>query len=501
MKSLVSLVSLKTASFGLTLLVLRLAPPTTFSSVHGRLELYRSFVIFGLVDPLKRAWLSNATAKARRSGLALLALPFLATGGLSVAVILAALSRSFLKGRGGGWGEEGEWGMTWALLCYTQSLVLEMYVEPLVHLASVKSMPVLKGEAESMGNLSKSMFLVLFLLRGYQGGAGEDAATFIVMHGLAQLVYSVVYAMWVLRRSKVLLAEENKALAGFRSFRGLEKVASALRLRGDEVMSYAQSSIFHHALTELDKLYLTSAKFSSAEVTTYQIASSYGSIIPRLILAPITDIFSAMLYSAGGPEKRREALGLFAALCVLLTLAVVSFGPVYIGTILDVLKPNATSELHQLVSTYMYYIGVLSLNTVFETYMHIAISAKSLSVGHGLAQKLLSSAAFAIVAWWAEGGIIVGNICSMMVRVVYSVFWIALVDPAGALELNLKVVTLAYSAACFVIVRVVHFDSKLRSFAFGCAMALSLLLVVGIFEKPFIMNLLKGAKDKGKKSD
>ena len=86
-------------------------------------------------------------------------------------------------------------------------------------------------------------------------------------------------------------------------------------------------------------------------ITNYTIVSSYGGIIPRIILSPVGEIFGSAVY--GG----KEVLGVFTGLGGIIATVIGVWGPPVIPFLLGILKPNSEPDVISGLEVYMIYIG------------------------------------------------------------------------------------------------------------------------------------------------
>ncbi|GMI16163.1 hypothetical protein TrLO_g5328 [Triparma laevis f. longispina] len=286
------------------------------------------------------------------------------------------------------------------------------------------------------------------------------------------------------RRSRKTYGPENVGGSSSTSAGGVGNATMEMALHLkilSPLTSYTLNALFHHSLTEIDKLYLTWYTPDNYMITNYTIVSSYGGIIPRIILSPVGEIFGSAVY--GG----KEVLGVFTGLGGIIATVIGVWGPPVIPFLLGILKPNSEPDVISGLEVYMIYIAALSLNGIFESYMHIKMKPEELSRGSGLIMKLMSVAAFFAVGEMG-GGVVEANLAGMGVRVLYAAIWIYVKGGGWPNGVGVEsVYTYIYAISAFVVVRAMK--GGFRGFVVAAVSGLGFLVTLYYKEKKFIKQV------------
>ncbi|CAR30375.1 Oligosaccharide translocation protein RFT1 [Lachancea thermotolerans] len=186
---------------------------------------------------------------------------------------------------------------------------------------------------------------------------------------------------------------------------------------------------FKHLLTEGDKLIINSM-CSVEEQGIYSLLSNYGSLLTRLLFAPIEEslrLFLARLLSVTSTKNTKLSMDVLVNLTkfyLYLSLLILVFGPTNSPFLLQFLigsKWSSTSVLDT-IQVYCLYLPFLSINGIFEAFFQSVASGEDI-----LRQSyfmIASSGVFLLSCWllisqykMSLEGLIFSNIINMLLRI------------------------------------------------------------------------------------
>ncbi len=219
-------------------------------------------------------------------------------------------------------------------------------------------------------------------------------------------------------------------------------------------MTTTASSILKHFLTEADKIVLTLTR-SSEEQGVFAVASNYGSLAARLLLAPIEESARVAFSKyhivemkeksgVGSKEKKKKKkktdqntnstlqpmMSFFVQLVHIVLLigsVMVIFGSNYVQVAVDIMFPahkspwNSAEVVNALVA-YCFYIFILSLNGISEAFVYAVAPPSDFT---GINITLIAGLIACILGNMAMGsmgaaGIVLCGCLSYLVRIVFS---------------------------------------------------------------------------------
>ena len=259
-RSLLQILSFRALTFVLNIVLLRILPLKSLGTVTLTYALGRSFTYFLLTDAVRRvvATSSRASLPSRQQ---LLYLP-----ALIALLLLLPLQLFFLPSP--------------TATLYTCSIFLETLGEfPLtVSLISLDQLP--RSLAESVASTSKTLSLIsmLYLPKHLPLGLGPLLEDDGVKFGISACLYSLSFTITLWATYTPPPAARAPILAP-----NMLQVAAPL-------VHLTFSSLLQNLLTELDKVTLNLLHIDPAAGGVYALTSSYGGIVIRLLLSPITDL-------------------------------------------------------------------------------------------------------------------------------------------------------------------------------------------------------------------
>lgn len=203
--------------------------------------------------------------------------------------------------------------------------------------------------------------------------------------------------------------------------------------------AFFQSAV-KHLLTQGDSMVL--ATMSSLEDQgIYALASNYGGLVARIIFQPIEEssrtLFASLLSPREGtspdPSSIRSAktnlTGILRAYG-LLSIIIFPFAPFLVPPILHLLGGRRWTSLQDnLLTTYCYYIPFMAFNGITEAFVSSAASPVELRrqtrwMGAFSASFIFAAYVFLKIGDTGPQGLVWANIVNMIVRTVWSYFFI-----------------------------------------------------------------------------
>lgn len=193
---------------------------------------------------------------------------------------------------------------------------------------------------------------------------------------------------------------------------------------------------FKHLLTEGDKLIINSL-CTVEEQGIYSLLSNYGSLITRLLFAPIEEslrLFLARLLSTNNSKNLRLSMKVLVNLTkfyIYLSIMILIFGPTNSPFLLHFLigsKWSRTSVLDE-IRVYCFYLPLLAMNGIFEAFFQ-SIATGDQILKHSYLMMIFSGV-FLTNCWLlieylqlSISGLIASNIINMTLRIGYCVWFI-----------------------------------------------------------------------------
>lgn len=193
---------------------------------------------------------------------------------------------------------------------------------------------------------------------------------------------------------------------------------------------------FKHLLTEGDKLIINSL-CTVEEQGIYSLLSNYGSLITRLLFAPIEEslrLFLARLLSTEKAKNLRLSMEVLVNLTrfyLYLSLLIVIFGPINSSFLLQFLIGSkwSTTSVLDTIRVYCFYLPFLALNGILEAFFQ-GIATGNQIMKHSYLMMIFSGV-FLVNCWilieyldLSINGLIMSNIINMTLRIGYCVWFI-----------------------------------------------------------------------------
>ncbi|CDO94657.1 unnamed protein product [Kluyveromyces dobzhanskii CBS 2104] len=325
------------------------------------------------------------------------------------------------------------------------SILIELLSEPfyLVHQYSLNHFTRSKYESLGITFACIANFVIVVWFEKMVNGAGLELHDDYKQEGIAILAFAIgklVHAATLLAfYSYNYYTEIYKKDSGEAYSYKLTKIKTKTKqepyyFQNDIVQHFKKvyfQLCFKHLLTEGDKLIINSL-CTVEEQGIYSLLSNYGSLITRLLFAPIEEalrLFLARLLSVSSTKNLRLSMKVLIDLTkfyLYLSLFIIIFGPINSSFLLKFVigsKWSSTSFL-ETIRSYCFYIPFLSLNGIFEAFFQSVASGDQI-FKHSYVMMLFSGI-FLFNCWLfiehfdlSLEGLIVSNILNMALRIAY----------------------------------------------------------------------------------
>lgn len=193
---------------------------------------------------------------------------------------------------------------------------------------------------------------------------------------------------------------------------------------------------FKHLLTEGDKLIINSL-CTVEEQGIYSLLSNYGSLVTRLLFAPIEEslrLFLARLLTTHNSKNLRLSMDVLVNLTkfyLYVSLLIVIFGPVNSSFLLQFLIGSkwSTTSVLDTIRVYCFYLPFLSINGIFEAFFQSVATGDQI-LNHSYFMMVFSGV-FLVNCWvliekldLSINGLILSNIINMILRITYCILFI-----------------------------------------------------------------------------
>lgn len=271
---------------------------------------------------------------------------------------------------------------------------------------------------------------------------------------------------------------------------------------------------FKHLLTEGDKLIINSM-CTVEEQGIYSLLSNYGSLVTRLLFAPIEEslrLFLARLLTTQNTKNLKLSMDVLVNLTkfyLYLSLMIIIFGPVNSSFLLQFLIGSkwSTTSVLDTIRVYCFYLPFLSMNGIFEAFF------QSVATGDQILKHSYFMMAFSgifLVNCWALiekldlsiNGLILSNIINMILRILYCVLFIKnfyrkLYTSESSFFVNFhnfKVVLVAGLAVCLVNWMTIGYVRNFQQLFINISYAVGLLVLILVKERAQIQAVIGRGK-------
>lgn len=277
---------------------------------------------------------------------------------------------------------------------------------------------------------------------------------------------------------------------------------------------------FKHLLTEGDKLIINSL-CTVEEQGIYSLLSNYGSLVTRLLFAPIEEslrLFLARLLTIQKSKNLKLSMDVLINLTrfyLYLSLMIIVFGPTNSSFLLQFLIGSkwSTTSVLDTIRVYCFYLPFLSLNGIFEAFFQSVATGDQI-LKHSYFMMIFSGV-FLLTSWilidflkLSINGLIISNIFNMILRIIYCgtfiiKFYKKIYSNQSSFLFNfqnLKMITLVCILICGVDWLLIGYVKNFKQFSINVALAIALLILILYQEKMAIKQFLGREKVTANKS-
>ncbi|SMN18492.1 similar to Saccharomyces cerevisiae YBL020W RFT1 Essential integral membrane protein [Maudiozyma saulgeensis] len=267
---------------------------------------------------------------------------------------------------------------------------------------------------------------------------------------------------------------------------------------------------FKHLLTEGDKLIINSM-CTVEEQGIYSLLSNYGSLVTRLLFAPIEEslrLFLARLLTTQNSRNLKLSMDVLVNLTkfyLYLSLLIIIFGPVNSSFLLQFLIGSkwSTTAVLDTIRVYCFYLPFLSMNGIFEAFF------QSVATGDQILKHSYFMMAFSgifLVNCWvliekldlSINGLIISNIINMILRIIYCILFIKnfyrkLYTTESSFFLNFhnfRVVSVAGISISIINWVTIGYVRNFKQLFINATFALLLLLLILVKERTYIKGIM-----------
>lgn len=409
---------------------------------------------------------------------------------------------------------------TWSMFLIWSSIIIELFSEPFFIANQFMLNYGTRSQFESISVTFGSVVNFLVIMGFENWSRGDDVeVTETTREGIAIFAFALGKAS----HSLVLLAcyyyNYQRYFAPKRLFTvRLVRIHQPHEKRGyffqDEISQHFRKVYsqlcFKHLLTEGDKLIINSL-CTVEEQGIYSLLSNYGSLLTRLLFAPIEEslrLFLARLLSSGDSKNLKLSIQVLKNLTkfyVYLSLMIIIFGPTNSSFLLQFLVGSkwSTTSVLDTIRVYCFYLPFLALNGIFEAFFQ-SIATGDQILKHSYFMMVFSGV-FLLTSWafieyleLSINGLIISNIINMSLRMTYCGLFIQIFSKtvhAGSTIVklrNFKSVLVVGTAIWVLDWGFIGFVKNFRQFFINAILAVIMLMVIVLKEKDSFIKLLGG---------
>lgn len=406
---------------------------------------------------------------------------------------------------------------TWSMLLIWSSIIIELLSEPFFIANQFMLNYGTRSQIESISVTFGCVvnFMVIMGFEKWFGNSGEDSET--MREGIAILAF----ALGKVSHSVMLLLcyfyDYQKHFASEHLFSvRLTKIYPPHERQGyyfqEEISQHFKKVYsqlcFKHLLTEGDKLIINSL-CSVEEQGIYSLLSNYGSLLTRLLFAPIEEslrLFLARLLSSGDKRNLKLSMRVLENLTKFysyLSLMIIIFGPTNSSFLLQFLVGSkwSTTSVLDTIRVYCFYLPFLALNGIFEAFFQ-SIATGDQILKHSYFMMTFSGV-FLLSCWiliehlnLSINGLIISNIINMILRMTYCGVFIQRFSRAlhsGSSRFNPRKFRTVFLLGLLVWVLdwgLIGFVKNFRQFFLNVILASAMLVVILFKEKEALRELI-----------
>ena len=390
--SLITSFGVKLLSFIVSILTVRFSSISDFGKISVQYQLVVSLPLFLMKEGFRRAAIREQSALAAKRITTIGVLSTLVLIGLNGIIAVNLYHESSL-----------------IIFLISIGLAIETIAEfLLLHQLIVVKNFASRTIAETWSNFTRSVCLLIFLFLRFQVGTAFALAQ--IVHGL---VWFVLLARGIDRRTLSSLLFAHSSSTFFNANNMVEMTLSAIQ---------------KFLLTEGERIVAVST-LNSDEMGQLGLISNLGSIVLRLLFAPMEDIaFTGLAQTKKKNDRLRIIKAIFSIQLTIGLLGVV-WGPLVAHQVVHTLYGyvwSARTDLVFLLKIYCVFLLTCSANGPLEAY-YFAV-ADSRKVRHSMISQAVAFAFFLLsnvigkrwIGFSPPLAIVTGNIVAMMMRIMWS---------------------------------------------------------------------------------
>lgn len=366
------------------------------------------------------------------------------------------------------------YGRLLVLSIYLLSAIIECFCEPSFSLLSIYMLFKTRAKIESIALFVKCFITLIsaYSIKYIPVDIIKDNIAVLELYGalgfaLGQLSHSIIlcisYSYYVYRNPKdePLIKIKRKLKDNFSFSKSLyphsikiynkkKEVNECIYIDNDQIntaFSFAGQSLAKHLLTEADKLALLWIGTSNENKGTYRLVSDMGSLVVRIIFAPLEETtrtyLSNSILSINSNETlmsyKTKVFNVMDFYNVLLTLYsvlgifILSYGTLFTKQITWILYGYSranSNEFIEALKIYCIYIPILGVNGITESFVHSLGNIKTITkqslwlifCSFGFITTCLISNKY--FNFSGSSSIIIANIVNMLLRIIFSINFI-----------------------------------------------------------------------------
>ncbi|AGO13167.1 AaceriAFR015Wp [[Ashbya] aceris (nom. inval.)] len=416
---------------------------------------------------------------------------------------------------------------SWSIYLVLFSIVAELASEPLYvvnqFMLNYRKRSQFEGTAVAISCLVN--FAVIYWYENWVNGSGETVHDNYKQEGIAVLAFALGKVARAMTLLTLYYVDYLRHLAHKKLFSlSLTKVrvsdsAYSVYFDSDVLQHFRKvyfQLCFKHLLTEGDKLIINSL-CTVEEQGIYSLLSNYGSLITRMLFAPIEEsllLFLTRLLSNKTQQNLHICMRVLVNLVkfyLYLAMVIVIFGPTNSSFLLKFLigsKWSSTSVL-ETIRVYCFYLPFLSMNGILEAFFASVASGDEI-LRHSYLMMLLSGV-FLLNCWiflahfnLSLEGLIFSNIINMTLRIIYcsnyiSGFYKRLFAESKQTSLSVnfagfKKILLLCIVVAYVDWSIIGYVQNIRQFLVNILLSVTLVLAMAYNERKLLLEFLQKSK-------
>jgi oligosaccharide translocation protein RFT1 len=327
-----------------------------------------------------------------------------------------------------------------AVLCYGLSGMIEYSFEVIYVSARLEGFYATTILLDGIALLIKHLVTILCVFRSQSESIRDQIGWVLMVFGYTQLIYSIWLSMlyygfgfYMTRRGNWIFLKFKELFPRLSELRkGVDfGVKFIFRQKQDErpllESGLLQTSrcCLKHILDQGDAI-LLGTLVSLRDQGIFSIVINYGSLIVRIGIYPIEETFRQFFSQHPQSIESKNYLTIILHVYCYLGMLMICFGPLLIPYLVNLLFDiTKTDELIDLFTIYCYYLVLIAINGIFETFTTSQMKNSCLYVsnkrflGFGILYLFLG---FILVPMLGLSGVLVSSIVSTFLRLGYNIW-------------------------------------------------------------------------------